>query len=234
MGLKTRGRPRRLLMVRGIIMKKKTGVVAAVVLTVAVLGAAAYVAMDSEESALFAIGRYFSSAKNANSTTVAATYKEHEILISEIEYNRNVNAVTGKDSAKSYGTDKEIADRIIENLIMVEEAQRRGLAATEEEIESMMDSVRESYEIPAGKEIVDQYCQGAGITLEQYYENVRGQLPGIIARLKLKEAVGREYCAETGIEYTNVNPPPEMKEAQDQYVAELLEAHKDDIVYFVK
>lgn len=39
--------------------------------------------------------------------------------------------------------------------MLVEEAENLGLAATDAEIEEMVDAVKAAYDIPEGKEIVD-------------------------------------------------------------------------------
>ena len=56
----------------------------------------------------------------------------------------------------------------------------------------------------------------------------------IIVKAKLEEAVAREYCDANGIEFDSLNPSQEVKDAVNDYQAELLEAHRRDIVYYVQ
>ena len=118
--------------------------------------------------------------------------------------------------------------------MLEEEANRRGLAATQDEIDDMVQSVKDSYELPEGKEILDNYCKNAGITLEQYFDQVREVAPSILARRKLETALGQEYCQEHGLEYTTVNSPKELTEAVDQAVDKLIQAQADEIHYYLE
>ena len=118
--------------------------------------------------------------------------------------------------------------------MLEEEAKRWGLAATQDEIDDMVQSVKDSYELPEGKEILDNYCKNAGITLEQYFDQVREVAPSILVRRKLETTLGKEYCQEHGLEYTTVNPPKELTEAVDQAIEELIQAQADEIHYYLE
>lgn len=115
--------------------------------------------------------------------------------------------------------------------MLVEEAENLGLAATDAKIEEMVDAVKAAYDIPEGKEIVDAYCAGAGISVETYFAIVRERAPRIIARQKLKDYVGQQYCMEHGIEFTKVNPPEEILTAEQDYMEELFASHSANITY---
>ena len=115
--------------------------------------------------------------------------------------------------------------------MLVEEAENLGLAATDAEIEEMVDAVKAAYDIPEGKEIVDAYCAGAGISVESYFDIVRERAPRIIARQKLKDYVGQQFCAEHGIEFTKVNPPEEVLTAEQNYIEDLFAARAANINY---
>lgn len=66
-----------------------------------------------------------------------------------------------------------------------------------------------------------------------YAQSVREQAPTIIAKAKWAEAVAREYCDANGIEFDSMNPGQEVIDAVNDRKAELLEAHRGDIVYCV-
>lgn len=161
---------------------------------------------------------------------VVAEYKGQPILASQLAQWRESYRLTGAQPP----SDPELLRQLVENLVLEEEAKRRGLAATQGEIDDMVQSVKDSYELPEGKEILDNYCKNAGITLEQYFDQVREVAPSILARRKLETALGEEYCREHGLEYTTVNPPKEMTEAVDQVIEELIEAQADEIQYFLE
>lgn len=161
---------------------------------------------------------------------VVAEYKGQPILASQLAQWRESYRLTGAQPP----SDPELLRQLVENLVLEEEAKRRGLAATQDEIDDMVQSVKDSYELPEGKEILDNYCKNAGITLEQYFDQVREVAPSILARRKLETALGEEYCREHGLEYTTVNPPKELTEAVDQAMEELVQAHADEIQYYLE
>lgn len=164
---------------------------------------------------------------------VAATYRGEPIMQSVVE-NQKETAELRNNTAAEAVSEREIIDQIITNMIVLEEAEEWGLTATEEEVETFLaDTVYASYEMPEGKEIIDSYCASAGLTYEEYVQSVREQAPKIIAKAKWEEAVAREYCDANGIEFDSMNPGQEVIDAINDRKADLLEAHRGDIVYCV-
>lgn len=161
---------------------------------------------------------------------VVAEYKGQPILASQLAQWRESYRLTGAQPP----SDQELLRQLVENLVLEEEATRRGLTATQEEINDMVQSVKDSYELSEGKKILDNYCKNAGITLEQYFDQVREVAPSILARRKLETALGEEYCQEHGLDYTTVNPPKELTEAVDQAIEELVQVHADEIQYYLE
>lgn len=160
---------------------------------------------------------------------VVAEYKGQPILASQLAQWRESYRLTGAQPP----SDQELLRQLVENLVLEEEAKRRGLAATQDEIDDMVQSVKDSYELPDGKEILDNYCKNAGITLEQYFDQVREVAPSILARRKLETALGEEYCQEHGLEYTTVNPPKELTEAVEQAIEDLIQTQAGEIQYYL-
>lgn len=161
---------------------------------------------------------------------VVAEYKGQAILASQLAQWRGSYQLMGTQPP----SDGEILRQMVEDMVLEEEANRRGLAATQEEIDDMVQSVKDSYELPDGKEILDNYCKNAGISIEEYFDQVREVAPSILARRKLETALGEEYCREHGLEYTTVNPPKELTEAVDQAMEELIQAQADEIQYYLE
>lgn len=161
---------------------------------------------------------------------VVAEYKGQPILASQLAQWRESYRLTGAQPP----SDQELLRQLVENLVLEEESKRRGLAATQDEIDDMVQSVKDSYELPEGKEILDNYCKNAGITIEEYFDRIREVAPSILARRKLETALGQEYCQEHGLEYTTVNPPKELTEAVDQAVDKLIQAQADEIHYYLE
>lgn len=160
---------------------------------------------------------------------VVAEYKGQPILASQLAQYRETYQLMGAQPP----SDAELLRQMMEDMVLEEEANRRGLAATQEEIDDMVQSVKDSYELPDGKEILDNYCNNAGITIEEYFDQVRESAPSILARRKLETALGEEYCQEHGLAYTTVNPPEELTEAVDQAMEELVQAQAGEIQYYL-
>ena len=53
----------------------------------------------------------------------------------------------------------------------------------------------------------------------------------MILRQKLRNELGREYCAEHGLEFTKVNPPEDMQRYVENYLEGLLDTYRADITY---
>ena len=116
---------------------------------------------------------------------------------------------------------------------MLDEAEKRGLLATNEEIAEMVENTRHAYEMPDGKKQMDEYFEAAGLTADEYFAQIEQQAPNVIARQKLRDQIAEEYCKEHGMEYTKVNTPQEVLDAVDNYIASLLEEGREDIVYYI-
>lgn len=125
-------------------------------------------------------------------------------------------------------------DDILKNVILQEEAEQRGLMPTEEEVEQyLQETVYAAYAMPEGKEGIDAYCASAGITYEEYVENLRDQAPRVLAKGKLKEAIAEESCQSHGLTYDRLNTPQEALDAVEEYMNNLLELHKEEITYYI-
>ena len=94
-------------------------------------------------------------------------------------------------------------------------------------------AVYAAYAMPEGKEGIDAYCASAGITYEEYVENLRDQAPRVLAKGKLKEAIAEEYCQSHGLTYDRLNTPQEALDAVEEYMSNLLELHKEEITYYI-
>ena len=198
---------------------------------------------SQEESAMYQAGQllmqYLNGFDTVDSTQdpseIAATFGDHVILKSTVEYQFNMRRLI--NSEENLDLDHyDIVDSIVEGLIIVDEAQRLGVSATQEEIENMVNAAKSNYSNPDFPEIkaeLDAYCQGAGITIDDYYALVAEVAPAVISEQKLRDKIGSQYCQEHGLEFTKLNPPQEMMDAIDAYIEELFETYKGDIVYYI-
>lgn len=165
--------------------------------------------------------------------TVAAMFHGTVITKDQVEYQRKI-AKLYPDTLDADLSDKEIVDNIVRGLIMVEEAERLGLEVTQEEIDETIQLQRETYDTyPDARKMIDEFCSGMGMTLDEYFESMKTDLYATGSRQKLKDEYGREYCQKNGLEFTKVNPPQEMMDYIDEKVEALVSKHKDDVVYYI-
>lgn len=129
-------------------------------------------------------------------------------------------------------TETEMLEEILENMILLYEAERRGLAATEEEVQAGLDSAARAYEIPESKAALDEYFAEYGLSYDEYIERLRETLPRTIARQKLRDTLGQEYCEKHGLTFTKVNPPEAMTKAVEQTIARLVQSEKRYVTYY--
>lgn len=169
-----------------------------------------------------------------NEAQILAIYKDHKITKEVVDYQRDMYVLVNQEAGAQNYTDKEIIDRLIKGILWEEEATRLGFNATQEEIDAMVESAEQSYLIPEGKQMMDEYLQGAELTLEEYLNVLREQAPRTIARQNMKNEISRQYCEENGLNYTGTNTTPEMLEAQDAYIEEVFASRKDEIVYYLE
>lgn len=206
---------------------KVTLLLSLVLLSACVIGAYAVLKNDS----MFELGKNYKEAMDNDSDTVVATYNGYEITQAMIDSERKTYAINGEVRQNDSLSDRKAVENIIRNIMIVEKAEELGLAATNAEIEEMISAVKESYDIPEGKEIIDAYCAGAEISVETYFGIVEERAPRIIARQKLRDYVGQQYCIEHGIEFTKVNPPAEVLAAEQDYIEDLFAARAAYIDY---
>lgn len=168
--------------------------------------------------------------KQTSDDPVVATYKNTQILQSEVAYEKeNQINVTGDKTV----SDADALDQILLNLIMLDEAEQRGLSVTQEEVDAEMAGQRKNYEeYEEVRSYIEEWCTKMGITTEQYFDTVAEQLPRRMLRQRLRDTLGQEYCAQHGLEFTKVNPPEQMTKYVDQYLDNLLEAHRSEIKYY--
>ena len=126
---------------------------------------------------------------------IAAVYGTHEITLEAVEQYRENVALAGGEAPQS---DRAVVDGLLRNLILLEEAEKRGIAATEAEIQAQIDATKQWYaENEEVKQRTDYYCASAGISFEEYLRILEAQLPRTIARAKFIDAVGRQEAEQT-------------------------------------
>ena len=141
---------------------------------------------------------------------------------------KNLSALSGGKEVR----DRDAVNQLLVNLIMLDEAERLGLSVTQEEVDAEFAAQKKNYEdFLEVRTYIDAYCKTAEITLEEYYAAIQEQLPLVILRQKLRNELGREYCAEHRLEFTKVNPPEDMQRYVENYLDGLLDTYRADITY---
>ncbi len=171
-------------------------------------------------------GVYYREARENSENKLLAAYKDiGSVYDYDVEFMRNVTY-----SAVAGVSERDLINVVLRGFMLLEEAEQRGLAATQEEIEAMVEGNRMAYEMPEGKQSMDDYCAGAGISIEEHYEIIRAQAPETIAIQKLELAVAQEYCEENGVEFSMSDK--KVKAAVEKFKNELFSKNKKYIEYY--
>lgn len=215
-------------------MKKRYILIAVSVLLI--LGCSIAIYAASNAGGFASIGKEFQTAQTQQNSDIAAVYHGTEISWSTVEYYEKIRQTQLAQGAQAEESSaQDVVDEIVRNLILTEEAEARGLAATEDEIEAKIEITRQWYE---ENEIVhtaiDEFCAGAGIDIDGYFELLRQQVPASIARAKLYAALGEEYCDQNGLDYAQNQSAAEVTQYVETYLNELVEARQSDAVSFVE
>lgn len=181
-------------------------------------------------------GAYWNAQREADSLPSSAVdaslplaeFQGEKVYRSDVENQMRSFSALGIENQKM---EKEMLMEILQNMVLYQEAIRLGYAATQSEIDALVTNNKQTYDIPEGKAMIDQYCANADITVDEYFAYLEAQVPRTIARQKLLDAVGKQYCDQHGLTFTKVNPPKEMADAQDAYVTELFAQAQGEIIY---
>lgn len=167
----------------------------------------------------------------ADEPGLLAEYHGEKVYQTDVDSYCSMNRFFAGEDAE-LPTEQEILTEILQNIVLLEEAQRLGYAATQDEIDAMVENAKQGYALSEGKALLEGYCEWAGMTMDEYFVNLEAQAPRVIARQKLLNAVGEEFCEENGLTFTKVNPPPELVQAREDYVADLFAKAQDAITYY--
>lgn len=215
-------------------MKKKFLV--ALLLIACVICATCFYAAANDWSFLESLG---SQSRVSSDSTVLAEY--NGLKVTQAMVDRQQSATKLSASGADVGTykidtsSKAIVERILTGQMLLEEAESKGLAATEAEIEEHVATLKKGYsDYPEVKKQVDEYCDGAGLSIDEYWAQVREQAYGTISRSKLKADFEKEYCDSVG--YTGSTETQEyadmIEKAFDEHRSELLKAHESEVRYY--
>ena len=142
---------------------KKRFVAIALVTMLALGGVSAY--GMTESSPLQKAGEAFRewSSNRDVSTQVVASYHGHNISETDLQFEKSTLVSQEEFKTQSQISDRDAVNKIALGFMITEEADRRGLSATDEEVEEMLSAIKEAYTLPDGKEMLDEYLNSAGL-----------------------------------------------------------------------
>ena len=172
------------------------------------------------------LGRLLSRGESDPAGGIAAAYGTFQVTYEQIEYAREVDALRVDGAEES---DLEVAQRLITGQLLLEEARALGLEATDEEVAAMVGDIRSNYEtVPEVRSILDEYCSGANITIEAYFQRIEAEAPATLTRQKLKNHILGSY-AETHPDASS----EELEAAYQAYREALYAEHEDEITLYI-
>ena len=207
-------------------MRKKIllSIVLIVIITVIAVGAVDSGVMNKLEH----LGRMVPEV--LNSDDVLATYKERNVTAGMVTYWQEVEVMTYSADGTSHTekpTKKEVVDRVLRSLILLDEAEQAGLTATDEQVNAAIaeqKSIAEEY--PEIREQLEEYWEAAGMTEETYWTLLQQSFYEELTIANLQAILMTEY-EEAGM------TEEEAKAAYEAYKNGLIETHQDQITYYL-
>ena len=208
-------------------MKKRLIVICSAILAVIVLGAIIYFSGNTTSREV----QTEATNKKAESLThdedsVLAIYHNFEVTESMVIYQQQMDALRDPTLRKNL-TDKEIVDNILIGRMLLEEAKDLGLTATQEECDEMIASAKTGYELPDGKQMLDDLCADMGITIDEYWVQLAEEAPDTISREKVRSYIKDSYRAD----HPDATDE-EIEKAYNDYRTQLLQSHLHEITYY--
>ena len=165
-----------------------------------------------------------------NSDDVLATYKERNVTAGMVTYWQEVEVMTYSADGTIHTekpSKKEVVDRVLRSLILLDEAEQAGLTATDEQVNAAIaeqKSIAEEY--PEIREQLEDYWEAAGMTEETYWTLLQQSFYEELTIANLQAILMTEY-EEAGM------TEEEAKAAYEAYKNGLIETHQDQITYYL-
>ena len=165
-----------------------------------------------------------------NSDDVLATYKERNVTAGMVTYWQEVEVMTYSADGTIHTekpSKKEVVDRVLRSLILLDEAEQAGLTATDEQVNAAIaeqKSIAEEY--PEIREQLEEYWEAAGMTEETYWTLLQQSFYEELTIANL-QAILMTEDEEAGM------TEEEAKAAYEAYKNGLIETHQDQITYYL-
>ena len=166
------------------------------------------------------------TADASDGTRVIAQYGESVFTEKDVNLRLEMNRVTGGNLAEK-DTPEKAVEQLAVGKMLLEEAEKRGLTATKEEIAQFLAGQKRAYEESTEvKASLDEYCAGAGMTIEEYWALLEQYAPETVTRQKLKGEILESYRAE----HPDASEE-DVSAAWNAYEQALLDQHRSEIVW---
>ena len=165
-----------------------------------------------------------------NSDDVLATYKERNVTAGMVTYWQEVEVMTYSADGTIHTekpSKKEVVDRVLRSLILLDEAEQAGLTATDEQVNAAIaeqKSIAEEY--PEIREHLEEYWEADVMTEESYWTLLQQSFYEELTVANLQAILMTEY-EEAGM------TEEEAKAAYEAYKNGLIETHQDQITYYL-
>ena len=159
-----------------------------------------------------------------------ATFQGQKVTASMVSYKQEAASMTYSSDGSIHADkppEKEVVDQILRAMILLYEAERAGLAATEEQINAdIEEQKRIAAEYPEVREQLETYWEAAGMTEETYWTLLRQSSYEGLTVANFRAVLMTEY-EEAGM------TEEEAKAAYEAYKNGLIETHQDQITYYL-
>lgn len=206
---------------------KRKAVIAPVALGLVLIGALTIWA--ATHSDMFSIGTKYPQAASDSAlpSEVAAEYSGQKVTEEMVEYQLYIDASRPEETRMNY-TRSDVINNLLLGYIILDEAREAGLSVGREEVQSTIAASKEAAaENAQAAAVIQDFCDGAGITEEEYWARLEEQMYDTLLRMKYENNFLDAYLAGhpgAGQE--------EAKAAYEQHRQELLRAHESEITYY--
>lgn len=181
----------------------------------------------------FLLGELFKKNAEKGDSDVIAEINGAMITAADIEREMKINEITGIEKK----SEADVLNDLILKQIYLSEAEKLGLLPDAEECAEFVNGQKQFYEESSElAAIVDEYCKGAGMTLEEYWLDLEKRAPRVIARTKVYNRFHDEYYERNGLEKNVVRTQEELNDfnAEYQKYREALLAEYDEYILYYK
>lgn len=177
-------------------MKKQTYGILAVCIIVVIIFTVAVSANDSNPAGEAAGNAVKAIDDSYSDSVIVMSVNGTDITEKEFETFK----ATTNNSQASY-TDEQLLNMLAEQQVLFDEAKRRGLTATNAEIDYAIDVAKAALQEPYQSEVrsfLNSYIEQLGITEDQYWENVRPEYEKSLSIGKLQDQLRMDLVTSNG------------------------------------